>query len=110
MDADDSDMNTPATLDYGGSEINPQERTEMANNTGVVGQEINPPDVDLAAYTRQADNEIQGLFPRLSNPDLVIYVYPHLSGLERVPIPGYATTFPMYKGIEYALPGEIPVP
>ncbi len=30
-------------------------------------------------YTRTAANEIRNLFPRLPNPDLVLYVYPHLS-------------------------------
>ena len=26
----------------------------------------------------------------------------------RVPVPGYVTTFSMYKRVEYALPGEVP--
>jgi conjugative transfer region lipoprotein (TIGR03751 family) len=39
---------------------------------------------------------------------LVMYVFPHLAGAERVPVPGYATTFPLYERIEYALPGEVP--
>ena len=30
-------------------------------------------------YTRTAANEIRNLFPRLPNPDLVMYVYPHLA-------------------------------
>src|SRR5690349_7144632 len=30
-------------------------------------------------YSRTAANEIRNLFPRLPNPDLVLYVYPHLS-------------------------------
>ena len=37
-----------------------------------------------------------------------MYVFPHLAGTERVPVPGYATTFPLYERIEYALPGEVP--
>jgi len=36
----------------------------------------------------------------------VMYVFPHLSHEERVPVPGYATAFPMYE-LEYALPGEV---
>ncbi|KAI3479603.1 hypothetical protein L1887_58330 [Cichorium endivia] len=39
-------------------------------------------------YTRTAVNEIRNLFPRLPNPDLVMYVYPHLSGTEQAPVPG----------------------
>lgn len=46
-------------------------------------------------------------FPRLSNPDLVMYVFPHLAG-GSAPIPGYTTVFPLYTHIWYALPGERP--
>ena len=61
---------------------------------------------DLAAYTRDAANEIQQLFPRLPNPELVLYVFPHLTPKGR-PVPGYTTSFLMYEKDEYALPGEI---
>ncbi len=57
-------------------------------------------------YTRTAENEIRSLFPRLPNPDLVLYVYPHLSGTEQAPVPGYSTVFPFYQRVQYALPGE----
>ncbi|WP_226505934.1 MULTISPECIES: TIGR03751 family conjugal transfer lipoprotein [Pseudomonas] len=57
-------------------------------------------------YTRTAANEIHNLFPRLPNPDLVLYVYPHLSGTEQAPVPGYSTVFPFYQRVQYALPGE----
>lgn len=57
-------------------------------------------------YTRTAANEIRNLFPRLPNPDLVLYVYPHLSGTEQAPVPGYSTVFPFYQRVQYALPGE----
>jgi conjugative transfer region lipoprotein (TIGR03751 family) len=65
---------------------------------------------DLAGYVRDAFNELDAHFPRLPNPTLVLYVFPHLAGSERVPVPGYATTFPMYRQVEYALPGEVPRP
>ena len=61
----------------------------------------------LHSYTREAHNEIDTIFPRLPNPTLVMYVFPHLAGGEGVPVPGYATTFPMYERVEYALPGEV---
>ena len=61
----------------------------------------------LDGYTRDAYNEIETTFPRLPNPTLVMYVFPHLATEERVPVPGYATTFPMYERVEYALPGEV---
>jgi conjugative transfer region lipoprotein (TIGR03751 family) len=62
----------------------------------------------LAGYSSDAFNELDVTFPRLPNPTLVMYVYPHLATEERVPIPGYATTFPLYLHVEYALPGEVP--
>ena len=65
--------------------------------------------LDLGGYTRDAFNELDAHFPRLPNPTLVMYVFPHLAGAERVPVPGYATTFPMYRQVEYALPGEVPL-
>ena len=66
-------------------------------------------ETDLQGYTREAFNEIDVLFPRLPNPTLVMYVFPHLSGDTHAPVPGYATAFPMYEQVEYALPGEVPV-
>ena len=62
----------------------------------------------LQGYTREAFNEIDVLFPRLPNPTLVMYVFPHLAGEMRAPVPGYATAFPLYEQVEYALPGEVP--
>jgi conjugative transfer region lipoprotein (TIGR03751 family) len=59
-----------------------------------------------AAYTRSAASEIRSQFPRLPNPDLVMYVFPHLAGSEPVPVPGYSTVFPFYQRVQYALPGE----
>ena len=57
-------------------------------------------------YTRTAANEIHRQFPRLPNPDLVMYVFPHLGGTEPVPVPGYTTVFPLYQRVQYAMPGE----
>lgn len=59
-----------------------------------------------AKYTRTAQNEIYSQFKRLPNPDLVMYVYPHLAGSDPAPIPGYSTVFPLYQRIQYAMPGE----
>lgn len=59
-----------------------------------------------AAYTRTAANEIRRQFHRLPNPDLVMYVFPHLAGTDPVPVPGYSTVFPLYQRVQYAMPGE----
>ena len=59
-----------------------------------------------AAYTRTASTEIYRQFQRLPNPDLVMYVFPHLAGTDPVPVPGYSTVFPLYQRVQYAMPGE----
>ena len=62
---------------------------------------------ESAAYARSAANELEFLFPRLPNPDIYIYVAPHLATDDRVPVPGYTTAVPLYERVEYALPGEL---
>ncbi|EDT2963647.1 TIGR03751 family conjugal transfer lipoprotein [Salmonella enterica subsp. enterica] len=61
---------------------------------------------DQHSYTRTAANEIQSQFVRLPNPDLVMYIWPHLTGDSPVPVPGYSTVFPFYTQVQYAQPGE----
>ncbi len=61
---------------------------------------------DLAGYTRTAGTELSVKFPRLPNPELVMYVFPHLTQKGR-PVPGYSTSFLLYEADHYALPGEI---
>lgn len=63
-------------------------------------QEVN------STYTRTAANEIYRQFHRLPNPDLVMYVFPHLAGTDPAPVPGYTTVFPLYQRVQYAMPGE----
>ena len=77
-------------------------RGELGNRPIATGEAA------LEGYTREAFNEIDTLFPRLPNPTLVMYVFPHLAGEAGAPVPGYATAFPMYEQVEYALPGEVP--
>jgi conjugative transfer region lipoprotein (TIGR03751 family) len=57
-------------------------------------------------YTRTAVNEIYRQFHRLPNPDLAMYVFPHLTGSDPAPVPGYTTVFPFYQRVRYAMPGE----
>ena len=77
-------------------------RNELGNRPILTGEAA------LQSYTRDAFKEIDVLFPRLPNPSLVMYVFPHLAGEAHAPVPGYATAFPMYEQVEYALPGEVP--
>lgn len=56
------------------------------------------------SYSRTQYSEFSQQFPRLPNPDLIMYIFPHLSA--GAPVPGYSTIFPFYNHPEYALPGE----
>lgn len=61
---------------------------------------------NMHGYTREAHNELEGLFARLPNPDLCMFVLPHLSA-EGASVPGYTSCFPMYAENHYAMPGEV---
>jgi len=76
-------------------------RSELGNRPIQTGEAA------LHGYTREAFNEIDVLFPRLPNPTLVMYIFPHLAGETQAPVPGYATAFPLYEQTEYVLPGEL---
>lgn len=87
------------------NEMNTRDPVSLRQELGSRGIQMG--ESDLNGYTRDAANEIEATFPRIPNPTLVMYVFPHLAGEEAVPVPGYATSFPMYEHIEYALPGEV---
>ncbi|MGI3745906.1 MAG: TIGR03751 family conjugal transfer lipoprotein [Janthinobacterium lividum] len=57
-------------------------------------------------FARTSQNEIYSQFKRLPNPDLVMYIFPHLAGFDPAPVPGYTTVFPLYQRVQYAMPGE----
>lgn len=80
----------------------------MSNSASVPNmlREIQNERRDLAGYTRTAGNELTLKFPKLPNPELVMYVFPHLTAKGR-PVPGYSTSFSFYEVDQYAMPGEI---
>jgi conjugative transfer region lipoprotein (TIGR03751 family) len=88
------------------NEMNARDPQILRHELG--NRRLNMGEVALQGYTRDAFNEINVLFPRLPNPTLVMYVFPHLAGDAHAPVPGYATAFPLYEQVEYALPGELP--
>lgn len=49
---------------------------------------------------------VRELYPKLSNPEVFMYVKPHPSGQSGAVIPGYYTRFSMYERDYYALPSE----
>ena len=64
--------------------------------------------VHYEGYTRNASNEIQNLFKPLDNPQVPIYVFPHVAliGDEQLIKPGYTTGFFLYKQNQFALASE----
>jgi len=75
------------------------------------GQLRQPLDVHQLAerqsdYARDAWRETTNVFPRLPNPDIVLYVMPHKVGA--LPVPGYSTVFPLYERVQYATPLDSP--
>lgn len=65
--------------------------------------------VNYAGYTREASNEIQNLFKPLDNPQIPIYIFPHVAliGDEQLLKPGYTTGFFLYKQNQFALASEL---
>ncbi len=60
-------------------------------------------------YARDASNEINQLFKPLDNPQIPIYVFPHVAliGDEQLLKPGYSTGFFLYKQNQFALASEV---
>ena len=79
---------------------------QQSSQTPNMWREIRDGRRDLSDYTRSAATELDTRFPKLPNPELVMYVFPHLTAKGR-PVPGYVTTFSMYETTHYALPGEV---
>lgn len=87
-----------------GAEVRLNEARRQVRRPLSVGDER--PSSGPRADLRQRAHSLNQQFPRLPNPDLVMYVFPHLAGEESVPVPGYSTVFPLYRHVPYALPGE----
>lgn len=87
-------------------EIKTEKRQERAIQRGLRGSDNPPNHLINKSEIQQAKKHIQHHFPRLPNPDMVIYIYPHFVGSEPTPIPSYSTVFPFYSKVQYALPNE----
>ncbi|WP_122339471.1 TIGR03751 family conjugal transfer lipoprotein [Pseudomonas caricapapayae] len=83
-----------------------QLRRPLTGAADLQGKGIAAEPSDASQYTRTAQNEIYSQFRRLPNPDLVMYVFPHMAGSDPAPVPGYSTVFPLYQRVQYAMPGE----
>jgi len=90
----------PSTLDVYKSHMN------STTSQKRMYRKIRDKNIDLVGYTRDSSNEINLIFPKLPNPEIVMFIFPHMTNKDR-PVPGYSTSFMMYDKIEYAMPGEI---
>lgn len=72
---------------------------EVAEYTGSIA-----PGPQAATVNAELDR-LRTTFPRLPNPLLTIYVFPHLRG--DLPVPGYVTALPLYEQSPFALPHEV---
>ncbi|PCI36285.1 MAG: TIGR03751 family conjugal transfer lipoprotein [Thiotrichales bacterium] len=59
-------------------------------------------------YTATSKNQINSLFKPLANPQITIYIYPHLVHMngETYPKPAITTNFFLYKSNHFAMPNE----
>lgn len=57
----------------------------------------------FSSFNQANSNQMTSAFTKISNPELKLYIYPHFSGTEEVPIPGYATVFNAYERDHYTL-------
>lgn len=57
------------------------------------------------SYSFAHVDELRRDFHQVPNPQIVAYVYPHLSGGD-MPVPGYYTMFNLYEQNHYALSSE----
>ncbi len=83
-----------------------KKHTSGTDDTPKMFRELRNSRRDLRDYTRDSANEIKQTFPRLPNPELSMYVFPHFTRKGH-PVPGYSSAFLLYEKSEYALPGEL---
>ncbi len=69
------------------------------------GEALMPTYQSQSTYTNKHIRELQRDFKRVPNPEIIGYVYPHISD-NRMPVPGYFTTFPLYERSHFALSSE----
>ena len=58
-----------------------------------------------SSYSLAHVNELRRDFRKVPNPEIVAYVFPHISDGE-LPVPGYFTMFKLYERDHYALEQE----
>ena len=86
--------------------VSRQADCEGADCDGRVAVEARLPPPLHPGWSGAAAAGVERVFPRLANPDVLVYVYPHVATGLGVGVPGYLTALPLFDRVEYALPGE----
>lgn len=81
-----------------------RESLEKFSHTHNFGHKV--VEMNIEKFIRTEDSELTNQFRKVYNPDVYLYVFPHLSLEEGIPIPGYLTKFSLYSKEYWALPGE----
>ncbi len=85
------------------------DRTATARNDAVKTVTDTSPTVTSRQSTAFSSSSLPSsvaspTFSLLDNPELKLYIFPHLAGAEMLPVPGYWTAFSAYPRNYYALP------
>ncbi len=78
-------------------------RSIAAVNTGSNNETVTP---NITVTKKANDAPPTNSFKKIPNPELTMYVFPHLAGQAEVPIPGYSTAFNAYDRDHYVLPQD----
>lgn len=80
---------------------------KIQESRSLLRRDMNVGDVELSDYVRTEKNQLQSKFRFIPNPTMYMFVAPHLSTKDRVPVPGYVTEFKMWEKDQYSMPGEL---
>lgn len=82
-------------------------KQKLQQSRSFLRRDMQEGDIDLSDYVRTEKNQLQSKFRFLPNPTMYMFVAPHLSTKDKVPVPGYITEFKMWEKDQYAMPGEL---
>lgn len=79
----------------------------LMDERSVIRRSMTESESDLSEFVRTESNQLKVKFSLLPNPTMYMFVAPHLSTSDEVPVPGYLTEFKLFTRDHYALPGEV---
>lgn len=79
----------------------------VLDQRSVLRRSLKEAESDYSDFVRTESTQLQAKFSLLPNPVMYMFVAPHLSTADGVPVPGYLTEFKLFTQDHYALPGEV---